>query len=316
MASRRSSRRSRPPTWTADYDVDHRDDLTEDEWPVKTLLQKQEEDDPHTGQKRRQYLVEWEEAYESSWIDEEDISADLKRRFHEGGRKAEKDLKKDVRAVMRDIVRQVVEVVDHGGDEVKPKFNVVNLKADCSPGSSLDPSVLSEKVKFELVWLFTMFLNSLSMSTRSGEGLEYRASFSIPCSEETLLSCFILPFTSSVSQVVNNLTYKFSLSIQQVDWILNHISVEQGCPWYQRDTFCSDACKIYGDISFTWCRVIPHYFSHANCNRCNASYEQAVHSGDSGGLDTCNPEVKPLSLPHHLKVSFNKKACKSTSWKD
>ena len=147
-------------------------------------------------------------------------------------------------------------------------------------------------------------------------GLEYRVSFSIPCSEETLLSCFILPFTTSVSQVVNNLTYKFSLSIQQLDWILNHISVEQGCPWYQRDMFCSDACKIYGDISFTWCRVIPHYFSHANCNRCNASYEQAVHSGDTGGLDTCNPEVKPLSLPHHLKVSFNKKACKSTSWKD
>ena len=197
--------------------------------------------------------MEWEGAYESSWIDEGDISADLKRGYRKGERKAGKDLKRDVRAVLRDVVLQVVEIVDGGGDEVKPKINVVNLKTDCCPSGAFDPSVLSEKVKFELVWLFTMFLNSLSMSTRSGEGLEYRASFSIPCSEETLLCCSILPFMSSLSEVANNLTYKFSLSIQQVDWFLNRISVEQGCPWYQRDTFCSDACKVYGDISFTWC---------------------------------------------------------------
>ena len=161
-----------------------------------------------------------------------------------------------------------------------------------------------------------MFLNALAISTRSGEGLEYRASFSVPCSDETLLHCFLLPFMSSVSQVALDFTYKFSLSVQQVDWILKHVSVEQGCLWYQRDTQTSDSCKIYGDITFTWCRAVAQHFSHADCRHCNARYNEAIHSGATCGLDTCNPEMKSSSLPHHLKVSLNKKACKSASWKD
>ena len=101
MACRRSSRHSRPPTWTVDYEVDQRDDLMEDEWSVETLLEVREEQDSNSGRKRRQYLVEWEGDFDSTWVDEEDVSPDLKRRYHEGERRVERELKRVVRAVVR-----------------------------------------------------------------------------------------------------------------------------------------------------------------------------------------------------------------------
>ena len=329
-SSERGSRARRPPSWTKAYEVDVKDDLAEDEWAVKSLRESREVscsstdvDSDQRGEKRRQYLVEWEGDFEAEWLDEEAISPDLKRQFARTERQDRTKLTREMKALVRGCADRAVKIVCDKAAKTTGEGNaldggkpaVVTLRPDVSPRKSLDVDNFPQQVKSELVWLFTMFLSSLSISSKSDSSLDYRQSFTIPCLYETFYRCFIVPFFIDAPILDFDTSYKLILSIEQVDKILCAVREKHGCPWYQRDSITSDASAIYGDIVFCWCRPVHYYFSHASCKRCAATYEEAVHPEDTGGLDKCNPDRISLSLPHQLKVSFNKKHSKSLHWK-
>ena len=82
-----------------------------------------------------------------------------------------------------------------------------------------------------------------------------------------------------------------------------------------RDSTTSDSCKNFATIYLTWFNGSSLFYSHDNCRRCAASEEELVTSGDTGGLDYCNPTVHNLTLSPELRVSYKKMYTKSLAWK-
>ena len=331
----RPVRTRRAPSWAGDFNIDFWGaELAEDEWPVRKLLETR-----RVG-KRRQYLVEWDGDWESTWEDEKNVSKDLKTGFEEGVAMAT-----EVRGAM-EFMLDSLEKLD-GGEEKKKDDHVAAGGSEQSGATGKEQVTVKEKdadgvtywtitikpltavrstpfsfnslsvlVKYQLTCLFSMFYNALSISKKTTSEVEYMRSFTVPFSAETFESCFLKPFTSSplVLDTDPLVRYRLSLSVKQLDYILGHISAEQGCPWYQRDGTTSDSSKVYGDINLTWRTPEGFFYSHEDCVRCSASREQLL-SGSLPGVDVCNPKKVPFSLPHELRVSFWKKTVKSLHWK-